>query len=118
MKEDVSTRLSLIMKKLGLNMNQLSKALDFQNSVIGNVINKRNLPSFDFVQRLKSYEKRLDLNWFFTGEGEIFIKTEGDTDRTEIYKDLSSALKRENELLREKLAQYEQSNDCKNKKVS
>lgn len=116
MKEDVSERLSVIMKMLHMNMNQLSNALNFKNSVVGNVINQRNLPSFDFIYRLKSFEKKIDLNWFFTGDGSIFQVDS--TENSEVYKELATTLKRENELLREKIAQYEQSIDSKNKKIS
>lgn len=116
MGEGVAERLALIISKLNTNKNQLANALNFKNSVVGNIVNKRNLPSYDFIARLKSYEKRIDLNWFFTGEGEMFLAE--NSENMEIYKELAASLRRENELLREKIAQSGQSNDGKNKKVS
>lgn len=121
MKEIISERLSQIIKTLGINKNRLALELNYKNSVVGNVVNQRNLPSFDFIFRLKQYEPRLDLNWFIFGGGNMFIiennNNNNDTEeKLNVYKELVDTLKRENALLRDKLEQKEQSCDCKNKK--
>lgn len=122
MKEIISDRLSQIINVLGINKNRLALDLNFKNSVVGNVVNQRNLPSFDFLFRLKQYEPRLNMNWFIFGEGTMFINENNSNinidENLNVYKELAESLKRENTLLREKLEQKEQSNDSKNKKTA
>lgn len=122
MKDIVSERLSQIIKALDTNMNRLANDLDFKNSVIGNVVNQRNLPSFDFIYRLKQYDKRINLNWFIAGEGKMFnddnIENQATEDNLKICKELIDSLKRENILLRDKIDTLLLSNDCKKQKTS
>lgn len=120
MKTIISERLSQIIKELGINKNKLAIELGYKNSVIGNVVNQRNLPSFDFLVRLKQFENRINMNWLIAGEGSIFVdenKNSDDHEKLDVYKDLIDTLKRENILLRDKIEQIEQSNDCKNKRL-
>lgn len=120
MKTIISERLSQIIKELGINKNKLAIELGYKNSVIGNVVNQRNLPSFDFLVRLKQFENRINMNWLIAGEGSIFVdenKNSDDHEKLDVYKDLIDTLKRENILLRDKIEQMEQSNDCKNKRL-
>lgn len=119
MKDVVSERLSQIIKELGINKNKLAIELGYKNSVVGNVVNQRNLPSFDFLFRLKQFENRIDMNWLIAGEGTIFMdenKNPDDNEKLEVYKDLIDSLKRENILLRDKIGRLEQSNDSNKKK--
>ena len=119
MKTIISERLSQIIKELGINKNKLAIELGYKNSVVGNVVNQRNLPSFDFLLRLKQFENRINMNWLIAGEGTIFVdenKNSDDHEKLEVYKDLIDSLKRENTLLRDKIERIEQSNDCKNKR--
>lgn len=120
MKEEVSARMLLLMSKLNLNKNQLSLKLGFANVVIGNITNLRNLPSFDFLYRLKKYDNRINMNWLVSGEGEAFIEEIQSTpsENVELYKSLIAALQSENALLKEKIEILTQSNDSKNKKAS
>lgn len=121
MKTIISERLSQIIKELGINKNKLAIELGYKNSVIGNVVNQRNLPSFDFLLRLKQFENRINMNWLIAGEGTIFVdenKNSDDHEKLEVYKDLIESLKRENILLRDKIEQIKQSNDCKNKRLA
>ena len=121
MKTIISERISQIIKELGINKNKLAIELGYKNSVVGNVVNQRNLPSFDFLLRLKQFENRINMNWLIAGEGTMFvdeIKNSDGHENLEVYKDLIDALKRENILLRDKIERIEQSNDCKNKRLS
>ena len=121
MKTIISERLSQIIKELGINKNKLAIELGYKNSVVGNVVNQRNLPSFDFLLRLKNFESRINMNWLIAGEGTIFVdenKNSDDHEKLEVYKDLIDSLKRENTLLRDKIERIEQSNDCKNKRLA
>ena len=111
MKEEVSERMSLLIKALGINKNKLSNEMGYYNTMVGNVINMRNLPSFEFLYRLKTAIPNLDMNWLITGKGDMFLKEIIDLNSNEdisIYKELIESLKRENILLREKIEQYKQ----------
>ena len=108
MKTIISERLSQIIKELGINKNKLAIELGYKNSVVGNVVNQRNLPSFDFLVRLKQFENRINMNWLIAGEGSIFVdenKNSDDHEKLDVYKDLIDTLKRENILLRDKIEQ-------------
>lgn len=120
MKKEVSERMLLLINKLGLNKNQLATKLGYANTIISNITNLRNLPSFEFLYRLKNYDNRVDLNWLVTGEGEAFvINNQNDTsENIELYKTLVATLQSENALLKEKIEMLAQTNDCKNKKAS
>lgn len=120
MKEEISMRLTLIIKKLGLNNNQFATAIGCHNSIVGNIINKRNLPSFELLYRIKKCFNELNINWLITGEGELFLTVADNsaTDNVKVYKDLADSLQRENTLLREKIDLIMQTNVSKNKKVS
>lgn len=104
MKKEVSKRILQIISELGINKNKLAGELGFYNSVVSNIVNQRNLPSWDFVYKLKQFAKQVDLNWLFTGEGEKFLAADNGGERSiELYKELLESYKRENELLREKV---------------
>lgn len=120
MKEETSKRILLLISKLGLNKNQLAQKLGYANTVIGNITNLRNLPSFEFLHRLKSYDNRIDLNWLVTGEGTVFVVEDqsSTSENIELYKTLVATLQSENALLKEKIEILTQTNDCKNKKAS
>lgn len=120
MKEEVSQRIMLLISKLCLNKNQLAQRLGFANVVITNITNQRNLPSFDFLYRLKKYDNKIDLNWLISGEGTAFITDtpNNQPENIELYKTLVAALQSENILLKEKIEGLLQTNDSKNKKVS
>lgn len=120
MKEEVSQRILLIINKLCLNKNQLANKLGFANVVITNITNQRNLPSFDFLYRLKNYDNNIDLNWLVSGEGTAFITetSNNPSENIELYKTLIATLQSENALLKEKIESLTQTNDSKNKKVS
>lgn len=118
MKEEVSKRISLLIKALGTNKNKLSNEMGYYNTMVGNIVNMRNLPSFEFLHRLKTTIPNLDMNWLITGNGNMFLseyETISSEESLSIYKDLIESLKRENALLREKI---EQQNDCKNKRLA
>jgi hypothetical protein len=118
MKEEVSKRMTLLITTLGTNKNKLSNEMGYYNTMVGNVINMRNLPSFEFLHRLKTTIPNLDMNWLITGNGSMFLNENeiiSPEENLSIYKDLIESLKRENTLLREKI---EQQNDCKNKRLA
>lgn len=116
MKEEVSSRILLLISKLNLNKNQLALKLGYANTIVSNITNLRNLPSFEFLYRLKNYDKKIDLNWLFTGEGNPFIdeRTGDSSESIELYKTLIATLQSENALLKEKIANQIQSNDSNN----
>ena len=118
MKEEVSKRMTLLITTLGTNKNKLSNEMGYYNTMVGNVINMRNLPSFEFLHRLKTTIPNLDMNWLITGNGSMFLNENEIINSEEnllIYKELIESLKRENALLREKI---EQQNECKNKRLA
>lgn len=120
MKEEVSKRMMLLLSKLGLNKNQFAQKLGCANVVIGNITNLRNLPSFEFLYRLKTFDNRIDLNWLVSGEGSPFTTEvpSNTSENIELYKTLVATLQSENTLLKEKIEGLMLTNDSKNKKVS
>ena len=57
----------------GLNANLLSKIVDLNRSSISHIVNGRNKPSFDMLEKILSIYPNLNLNWLITGFGTMHI---------------------------------------------
>ena len=73
MKDSVSTRIVLIIKELGMNVNSFSKAIGLTNNVtIGRIISEEREPGFQVLSKIIQTFDSIDANWLITGKGEIF----------------------------------------------
>jgi transcriptional regulator with XRE-family HTH domain len=70
-------RLKELMEQLSVNAAELADKIGVQRSSISHILNGRNLPSSQFIERLLNCFPEVDARWFITGKGGIF--------RSEIY---------------------------------
>ena len=81
----MNKRFKLWLDSEGLNANLLSKLVDLNRSSISHIVNGRNKPSFDMLEKLISIYPNLNLNWLITGFGNMHIN-ESTREKKEINK--------------------------------
>ena len=81
----MNKRFKLWLDSEGLNANLLSKLVDLNRSSISHIVNGRNKPSFDMLEKLISIYPNLNLNWLITGFGSMHIN-ESTREKKEINK--------------------------------
>ena len=69
----MNKRFKLWLDSEGLNANLLSKLVDLNRSSISHIVNGRNKPSFDMLEKILSIYPNLNLNWLITGFGTMHI---------------------------------------------
>lgn len=67
----IHQRFQLIVNELGLNTNVFSKELGVASTQIYNIINGRNAPSFDLLQKLVLTFPQFNIDWILLGKGPI-----------------------------------------------
>ena len=67
--KDFTERLIKIMQYHGLSASAFADRVGVQRSSISHLLSERNKPSLDFVMKLVSHFKEVDLNWLVTGFG-------------------------------------------------
>jgi len=73
MSNDISSRISWLLKKKNLSASKLAETLGIQKSSLSHIISGRNKPSFDFLLKLKQAFPEIDLDWLVTGKGEALL---------------------------------------------
>ena len=65
----MNKRFKLWLDSEKLNANSLSKLVDLNRSSISHIVNGRNKPSIDMLEKILSIYPNLNLNWLITGFG-------------------------------------------------
>ena len=124
----INERIAIIIKELGLNNNSFSKIIGVNPTIIHNIIKGRNKPSFDLMQKIISSFDNINIDYLLKGEGspinsnivnEPYVKYGKDYSNEirilkERIKDLENLLQAKQEiiqLLKDKLDNYEKSNN-------
>ena len=68
-------RLLKIITAEGLTPALLADELGIQRSGISHILSGRNLPSFDFLQKLLTRFPKLNINWLISGQGAMYQTT-------------------------------------------
>ncbi len=76
-------RIRQFMEYKGISASDLAGMLDVQRSNISHILNGRNQPGAGFIQKLKSVFKELDLNWLYSGEGNMVVSAQDLATKTE-----------------------------------
>ena len=69
----MNKRFKLWLDSEKLNANSLSKLVDLNRSSISHIVNGRNKPSIDMLEKILSIYPNLNLNWLITGFGTMHI---------------------------------------------
>jgi len=65
----MNNRIALVLKTKNISPSQLADDLGVQRSGISHIINGRNKPSLEFVQKLIKLYPDISMNWILFGEG-------------------------------------------------
>ncbi len=76
----ISKRIQYILEHYNLTAGQFAEKLGIQKSSVSHLLSGRNKPSFQFLSKLVKAFPEINLNWFITGEGDIFYKSEQDSE--------------------------------------
>ena len=69
----MNKRFKLWLESQNLNANSLSKLVDLNRSSISHIVNGRNRPSVDMLEKILSIYPNLNLNWLISGFGSMNI---------------------------------------------
>ena len=72
---DIASRLAKFIKVKKLSANELSKIIEIQRSTLSHILNGRNKPSLDLIERLSKGFNDLNIEWLILGVGEM-LKSE------------------------------------------
>ena len=81
----MNKRFKLWLESQNLNANSLSKLVDLNRSSISHIVNGRNKPSVDMLEKILSIYPNLNLNWLISGFGSMDIN-QNTSDKKEINK--------------------------------
>jgi len=81
----MNKRFKLWLESQNLNANSLSKLVDLNRSSISHIVNGRNKPSVDMLEKILSIYPNLNLNWLISGFGSMDI-SQNTSDKKEINK--------------------------------
>ena len=83
----MNKRFKLWLDSENLNANSLSKLVDLNRSSISHIVNGRNKPSIDMLEKILSIYPKLNLNWLISGFGNMNI-----TESTRVEKDINKVV--------------------------
>ncbi len=72
----MNERIRQLMEYDGLTAVQFSKKVNINTSAISHLLNGRNNPSFENIQKIIAAYPNLNVKWFMTGQGDIFTESE------------------------------------------
>ena len=81
----MNKRFKLWLDSENLNANSLSKLVDLNRSSISHIVNGRNKPSVDMLEKILSIYPNLNLNWLISGFGSMDIN-QNTSDKRDINK--------------------------------
>ena len=68
----MKNRIRELMEMDGLNATEFSKKVKINSSVVSNILNAKNQPSFDVIQKIIAAYPEVDIAWLMTGHGDLF----------------------------------------------
>ena len=72
----INERVQFILDHYNLTAGAFAEKLGIQKSSVSHLLSGRNKPSFQFLSKLVKAFPEINLNWFITGDGDIFNKPE------------------------------------------
>jgi transcriptional regulator with XRE-family HTH domain len=64
---ELKDRIATIIKVNQLNASSFAEAIGVQRSSLSHILNGRNKPSLDFIEKVLHYFPRVDAQWLITG---------------------------------------------------
>ncbi|MDR2563621.1 MAG: helix-turn-helix transcriptional regulator [Prevotellaceae bacterium] len=72
----MKNRIIQLMSEKGLSRIEFAEKIGVQRSNISHILEGRNRPSLDFIEKLARAYPALNMNWLLKGEGSMFKKME------------------------------------------
>ncbi|HLO92179.1 MAG TPA: helix-turn-helix transcriptional regulator [Lentimicrobium sp.] len=69
----MNSRISLVLKAKNISPAQLADELGVQRSGISHILNARNKPSLDFIQKLLKRYPDISMSWLMFGDGPMMV---------------------------------------------
>ncbi|MGC3945389.1 MAG: helix-turn-helix domain-containing protein [Chryseolinea sp.] len=109
MAETVNERLESLIKILGTTRNNFAKTIGFAATVVYNICNGRNAPSYDLLLSVAEKYPSVSMEWLIAGRGTPLVAV---SEKGAPGKDMLTRL----QLLEEKLQKMEKPETAKKKK--
>ncbi len=77
-------RVELLIKLKNLTPAQFADELKVQRANVSHILNGRNKPSLDFVQRIIRRYPDVNIRWLLFGEGEILALSHQNNDKIDV----------------------------------
>ena len=71
----IADRINFILKHYNITAGDFADKLGIQKSSVSHLLSGRNKPSFQFLIKLLKAFPDINLNWFISGDGDIFKNT-------------------------------------------
>lgn len=81
-KEEIARRLEIICKEYDLSATAFAEKIDVGRATISHILSGRNKPSLDFIIKVNSVFKEVDLYWLLYGRGSFPSTAEQKNDRS------------------------------------
>ena len=72
----INKRIQSILNHYNLTAGAFAERMGIQKSSVSHLLSGRNKPSFQFLSKLVKAFPEINLNWFITGDGDIFNQPE------------------------------------------
>jgi transcriptional regulator with XRE-family HTH domain len=73
---EIADRLKKMIREFGHTPASFADEIGVQRSSVSHVLNGRNKPGLDFIQKIAMHFPEMDVHWFITGEAKSRNKTE------------------------------------------
>jgi len=80
---NLNERIFKIIEYSNLTSSEFADEIDVQRSSVSHITSGRNKPSLDFLIKVKEKFPELEWEWLLRGNGEMLIKPEESTEKTE-----------------------------------
>ncbi len=67
----VAERIKMIIEMNQMNASSFALRMEVQRSSLSHILNNRNKPSFDFLERILIHFPKVSAHWLITGEGSL-----------------------------------------------
>lgn len=84
----INTRITSFISSLGINSSLFADRIGVQRSSISHILNGRNKPSIDFIEKLHGKYPNLNLEWLITGSGTMYKNISNTSDNKDVIKDI------------------------------
>ena len=91
--DTIGERLKLIIDSKHLSQGKFGDMIQTPRQLVSNYVNNLSKPNFEFLTKLHD-KLGVDLNWFITGSGNMFITTPNEALKDELRQEFEELLRK------------------------